>query len=118
MHLRKAGVSPERESRLQKWLQFGQFTAIALTSSGFLAYTIAAIVTSEMPKNEGIPFNTRWILLLKILSYLFLTLFILMATANIALMLQIRAMKQENLGSANYIFRKEKCTLVIILKFI
>ena len=117
MHLRNACVSPERLSRLQRWLRFGQITAIAFTSIGFLTYTIAAIATSQMPKNRGMPFYTEYVINAKILAYLFLILFILMATANTALMLQIRAMNRKNSGTATYIFRKEKCTLAIILIF-
>ena len=40
-----------------------------------------------------------------------------MATANTALMLQIRAMNQKSSGTAPYFFRREKCTLAIILIF-
>ena len=52
-----------------------------------------------------------------IIAYSFLLLYILMAAVNLALMLQIRAMKKNRSGSATYAFRKEKCTLVVILVF-
>ena len=117
MHLRNAGASPEKESRLQRWLRFGRITVIGFSSIGFLAYAIAAIITAEMPKNKQFPFYTRWNLLSKITAYLFLVLFILMLAANTALMLQIRTMNRKKAGTGSYIFRKEKCTLAIILIF-
>ena len=90
---------------------------VTFSATGFLVTVIAAIVSSQQPVNEGIPFKKRWELEANILAYLFLIMFIMMATANTALMLQIRAMNRLNSGRATYIFSKEKCTLAIVLIF-
>lgn len=90
---------------------------IALSSLGFLAVEISAIMTSQQPENNGFPFLKRVTLYSKICGYAILILSILMTAANIVLIIQIRKINKNFSNRATYHFKKEKFTLAIILAF-
>ena len=87
---------------------------IALAALGFSAFTIGAIVSSQL-NDDSYPYLRKVDLVTSILAYIFLILFILMAAANFVLMLQIRAINNNLTNGASYFFKEEKFTLTIIL---
>ena len=89
----------------------------ALASVGFLAVETSAIITSQQPGNNGIPYLKRTKLYHRICAYAVLILFILMTAANVVLIIHIRIMNKNLSNNAIDNFKKEKFTLAIILAF-
>ena len=104
-----------REERLfNRKLQIGQTLIIIVSVLGFSIYTILAIITAH--QNNGTPFGKNRELLAECVSYGFLSMFFIMLFVNLALFVQIRK-KNKLFGKRTYQFKKEQCTMVIILLF-
>ena len=88
---------------------------MTFVSIGFIAWILILIVRAEQIERSNNKF-TRWTVYGNSVAYTFLLCFLLMAGANIALFFGIKAHNQLR-GKPTYSFRREQCTLTLVLFF-
>ena len=98
----------------ERWMRTGQYSIISTSSLGFVAFV--AFVSTKVQKGDHMQNYDQ---LDTFIGYSYLTLFILMASVNIFLLVQIRAKNQSQIGGSNHQeqFRREKFNLSVILIF-
>ena len=97
MKLSTNPIQKEYDAGLKRII-IGQIAVLIVTSLGFLTYIAFAVHSANEPGNVmNLPFDHHFYLLGHIIGYSFLVLFLLMASVNVALIVQIRAMNKRRL---------------------
>ena len=97
-------------------LKVGRILVLSVSSLFFIAFTAYLYWYADLPNYHDIALFVNLDILAQIMAYSFLTLFILLGVANIALLVSIRA-KNKIQNHLTYQFKKEQRTLLIILFF-
>ena len=77
----------------------GQRITLSTIIALFILYEVYVVTTGIRALNSFAPFSERYRLYIEILSYVFLAMFILMMSVNVALMRQIRAREKSLEGT-------------------
>ena len=92
---------------MEKCLKIGRILVLLLSSLTFIAFMVYSYWSANLPQNDNIAVLTHLDEFDEILAYSFLTLFILMGAANIALLVSIRAKNKMESHLTTYQFKKE-----------
>ena len=76
--------APKSQARFEKWMKIGQYSVMAIASSGFAIFIVFDIISAHKAGNEY-AFEKNFDLYSVFISYSFLTLFAMMLSVNIYL---------------------------------
>ena len=83
-----------------KCIRFGRLATIIFTVCAFVPFSALASISASKAGNDGIPFGQdNGTIAVKIVGYLFLALFLLMATLTTVFVVQIRSENKRIFGN-------------------
>ena len=88
-------------------MKIGRILVLLVSTLTFIAFMVYSYWSANLPQNDNIAVLTHLDEFDEILAYSFLTLFILMGAANIALLVSIRAKNKMENHLTTYQFKKE-----------